>query len=74
MNLIGYKVIEAQGEKRFWWEADVDALGAAELPVFARSLERLRDNLRRHADKLPSSLPPAATAVVAYAGDEASKF
>ncbi|XP_051220523.1 agamous-like MADS-box protein AGL29 [Lolium perenne] len=74
MNLIGYKVIEAQGEKRFWWEADVDALGAAELPVFARSLERLRDNLRRHADKLPSGPPPAATAVVAYAGDAASNY
>ncbi|KAK1665588.1 hypothetical protein QYE76_053747 [Lolium multiflorum] len=80
MNLIGYKVIEAQGERRFWWEADVDALGAAELPEFARSLERLRDNVRRHADKLPppaAALVPApapAMAAVAPAGDAASYY
>jgi hypothetical protein len=74
MDLIGYKVIEAQAERRFWWEADVDALGAAELPEFARSLERLRENVRRHADKLPSVPPPAATAVVAYTGDAASNY
>jgi hypothetical protein len=80
MDLIGYKVIKAQGERRFWWEADVEALGEAELPEFARSLERLRDNVRRHADKLPrpaAALVPAqapAMAAVAPAGDAASYY
>ncbi|KAM0873050.1 hypothetical protein ACQ4PT_038333 [Festuca glaucescens] len=82
MDLIGYKVIKAQGERRFWWEADVEALGKAELPEFARSLERLRDNVRRHAEKLPppaAALVPApapapAMAAVAPAGDAASYY
>jgi hypothetical protein len=73
-------VIEAQGERRFWWEADVEALGEAELPEFARSLERLRDNVRRHADKLPQPAakpvpaPAPAMAAVAPAGDAASYY
>ncbi|CAM0881678.1 unnamed protein product [Alopecurus aequalis] len=50
MNSIGDKVIKAQGTRRFWWEADPEMLGEAELPEFARALERLRDNVRRHAD------------------------
>ncbi|KAM0921347.1 hypothetical protein ACQ4PT_006924 [Festuca glaucescens] len=78
MDLIGYKVIKAQGERRFWWEADVEELGAAELPEFARSLERLRDNVRRHADKLPppaaALVPAPAMAADAPAGDAASYY
>ncbi|KAE8813096.1 agamous-like MADS-box protein AGL62-like [Hordeum vulgare] len=76
MNAVGKKVVEVQAQagKRFWWEADVEALGEAELPVFARALQRLRDNVRRHADKMPPrsssfptryasprAAPPAAT-------------
>ncbi|KAF7096572.1 hypothetical protein CFC21_098494 [Triticum aestivum] len=60
MSAAGKKVVEVQTQagKRFWWEADVEALGEAELPVFARALQRLRDNVRRHADKMPSAAPP----------------
>uniref|UniRef100_A0A0E0BAT2 MADS-box domain-containing protein n=1 Tax=Oryza glumipatula TaxID=40148 RepID=A0A0E0BAT2_9ORYZ len=29
-------------ERRFWWEANVEALGEAELPVFDRALQKLR--------------------------------
>ncbi|KAF7096574.1 hypothetical protein CFC21_098496 [Triticum aestivum] len=59
MSAVGKKVVEVQTQagKRFWWEADVEALGEAELPVFARALQRLRDNVRRHADKMPSAAP-----------------
>ena len=75
MNKIGDKVIKAQGKRRFWWEADPEELGEAELPEFVRALERLRDNLRRHADKLPAAAAPApATAVIAHAGDAASNY
>ena len=75
MNKIGDKVIKAQGKRRFWWEADPEALGEAELPEFVRALERLRDNLRRHADKLPAAAAPApATTVIAHAGDAASNY
>ncbi|KAM3261464.1 hypothetical protein ACQJBY_052242 [Aegilops geniculata] len=54
MNSIGDKVVKAQMGRRHWWEADVEALGEAELPEFARALDRLRANVRRHADKLRS--------------------
>jgi hypothetical protein len=70
-------VIQAKGERRFWWEADVEQLGEAELPEFSRALERLRDNVRRHVDKLP---PPTAApalpsmAAVAPAGDAAPLY
>ncbi|CAL5047918.1 unnamed protein product [Urochloa decumbens] len=62
MSAVGAKVLKAvpAGRERFWWEADVEALGEAELPEFARALQRLRDYVRRHADKLqpqPSATP-----------------
>ncbi|CAL5038729.1 unnamed protein product [Urochloa decumbens] len=62
MSAVGAKVFKAvpAGRERFWWEADVEALGEAELPEFARALQRLRDYVRRHADKLqlqPSAAP-----------------
>ncbi|CAL5047977.1 unnamed protein product [Urochloa decumbens] len=62
MSAIGAKVLKAvpAGRERFWWEANVEALGEAELPEFARALQRLRDYVRRHADKLqlqPSAAP-----------------
>jgi hypothetical protein len=53
MKDIGEKVLRAAAGRRFWWEADVEALGAEELREFARALRRLRDNVRRRADKLP---------------------
>ncbi|CAN6195094.1 unnamed protein product [Urochloa humidicola] len=61
MSAVGAKVLKAvpAGRKRFWWEADVAALGEAELPEFARALQRLRDYVRRHADKLQPSAAPA---------------
>ena len=52
MGAAGEKVLRAAAG-RVWWEADVEALGAEELHEFARALRRLRDNVRRHADKLP---------------------
>ncbi|XP_062227613.1 agamous-like MADS-box protein AGL61 [Phragmites australis] len=58
MNAIGDKVLQAKAGRRFWWEADMEALGEAELPEFARALQRLRDNVVRHAEKLLSA--PAA--------------
>ncbi|XP_039805991.1 uncharacterized protein LOC120670070 isoform X1 [Panicum virgatum] len=59
MSAIGAKVLTAvpAGSERFWWEADVEALGEAELPEFARALQRLRDHVRRHADKLQACNP-----------------
>ncbi|CAL5038727.1 unnamed protein product [Urochloa decumbens] len=62
MRDIGEKVVraaEAAG-KRFWWEADVEALGEAELPEFARALQRLREVVQREAGKRQASAPPAA--------------
>uniref|UniRef100_A0A0E0LBZ6 MADS-box domain-containing protein n=1 Tax=Oryza punctata TaxID=4537 RepID=A0A0E0LBZ6_ORYPU len=57
MRDVGDKITQAMAAagKRFWWEADVEALGEAELPEFARALERLRDSVRRHADALLST-------------------
>jgi hypothetical protein len=67
MSVIGAKVLDAvpAGRERFWWEADVQALGKAELPEFARALQRLRDYVRRHADSLqlqPSAAPASLQA------------
>ncbi|CAN6178019.1 unnamed protein product [Urochloa humidicola] len=64
MRDIGEKVVraaEAAG-KRFWWEVDVAALGEAELPEFARALQRVRDVVQREASKRQASAPPAAVA------------
>ncbi|KAL6602749.1 hypothetical protein ACP70R_043110 [Stipagrostis hirtigluma subsp. patula] len=52
MHAVGEKVLQAKAGRRFWWEADAEALGEAELPEFDRALHRLRDTVRRHADKL----------------------
>ncbi|KAL6604021.1 hypothetical protein ACP70R_044382 [Stipagrostis hirtigluma subsp. patula] len=52
MHAVGEKVLQAMAGRRFWWEADPEALGEAELPEFDRALHRLRDTVRRHADKL----------------------
>ena len=59
MSSIGAKVLTAvpAGPERFWWEADVEALGEAELTEFARALRRLRNDVRRHADKLQACNP-----------------
>jgi pheromone receptor transcription factor len=58
MDAIGEKVIKATAQERFWWEADVEQLGEAELPEFAWALQRLRDNVKRRADKLSSAAAP----------------
>nr|ASZ80026.1 MADS75 [Dendrocalamus latiflorus] len=58
MDAIAVKVAQAKAGRRFWWEADIEALGEAELPEFTRALERLKDNIRRRADTLLSALPP----------------
>ena len=57
MDAVGEKVRQAvvKGGGKFWWEADVEALGDAELPEFTRALGRLRDNVQRHGDQLLSS-------------------
>jgi hypothetical protein len=61
MDAVGEKVLRAAaaGGVRFWWQADAEALGEEELREFARKLRRLRDNVRRRADKL--HLAPAAS-------------
>uniref|UniRef100_A0ACD5YJF0 Uncharacterized protein n=1 Tax=Avena sativa TaxID=4498 RepID=A0ACD5YJF0_AVESA len=74
MDLIGDEVVKAQGGRRFWWEADTEALGEAELPEFARALGRLRDNVSRHVDKMARRAPAPATAAVAHAEDAASNY
>ncbi|GJM99171.1 hypothetical protein PR202_ga16251 [Eleusine coracana subsp. coracana] len=61
MNAIGEKVMQAKGDRLFWWDADVEQLGEAELPEFARALQRLRDNVQRRADQLSSADPPLPT-------------
>ncbi|CAM0146275.1 unnamed protein product [Urochloa decumbens] len=64
MRDIGEKVVraaEAAG-KRFWWEADVAALGEAELPEFARALQRVREVVQREVGKRQASAPPAVAA------------
>jgi hypothetical protein len=37
---------------QFWWQADVNALGAAELPEFEAALGQLRDSILRRVDTL----------------------
>uniref|UniRef100_A0A0E0AA57 MADS-box domain-containing protein n=1 Tax=Oryza glumipatula TaxID=40148 RepID=A0A0E0AA57_9ORYZ len=59
MRDVGDKVTQAMAGSPLWWEADVEALGEAELPEFVRALERLRDSVRRHASTLPSTASPA---------------
>ncbi|PNT71535.1 hypothetical protein BRADI_2g30530v3 [Brachypodium distachyon] len=52
MDAVGEKVRQAQAQagKRFWFEVDVEALGAEELPVFAMALQRLRENVGRRIE------------------------
>uniref|UniRef100_K4A1K4 Uncharacterized protein n=1 Tax=Setaria italica TaxID=4555 RepID=K4A1K4_SETIT len=38
-----------------WWEVDVEALGADELPVFVRTLEVLRTDIQQNLDAMESS-------------------
>ncbi|RCV18157.1 hypothetical protein SETIT_3G278000v2 [Setaria italica] len=38
--------------KHNWWEVDVEALGADELPVFVRALEVLRTDVQHHLDAI----------------------
>ncbi|KAE8793676.1 Agamous-like MADS-box protein AGL61 [Hordeum vulgare] len=52
----------AAGSTALWWQADVQALGAAELPEFETALRRLRDTLLRRVDALElpiAAAPPA---------------
>ncbi|KAK3129761.1 hypothetical protein QOZ80_6BG0484300 [Eleusine coracana subsp. coracana] len=58
MAAVGKKVLQAVPADKQWWEADVGQLGEAELPEFNRALLKLRDNVKRHADKLRSDAPP----------------
>uniref|UniRef100_A0A0E0LBZ0 MADS-box domain-containing protein n=1 Tax=Oryza punctata TaxID=4537 RepID=A0A0E0LBZ0_ORYPU len=45
--------------RRFWWEAEVDALGEAELPEFVRALGKLRGAVeRRRSDAMLSAQLP----------------
>ncbi|KAL6876483.1 hypothetical protein ACP4OV_013055 [Aristida adscensionis] len=50
MRAVRERVLQAVAGRRFWWEADVEALGEAELPDFARALRRLQATVQRHAD------------------------
>jgi pheromone receptor transcription factor len=47
MRAIWDRVVQAAKGRRFWWEADVEMLGAAELPEFARALQRLRHHIEK---------------------------
>lgn len=53
MQAIEHKVLQAveAAGRRFWWEVDVEALGEAELPEFARALQRLRDSVQLQANQ-----------------------
>jgi hypothetical protein len=44
MRAIAEKIEEVQrkGGNQFWWQADVEQLGKAELPAFLKALERAR--------------------------------
>ncbi|WVZ78963.1 hypothetical protein U9M48_026598 [Paspalum notatum var. saurae] len=57
MDAVAEKVRQATAGagRKCWWEADVDALGEAELPEFARALRRLRNNVQRHLDSILAS-------------------
>lgn len=57
MDTIGEKVRQAMAMagRKFWWEADVNVLGEAELPEFARALRSLRVNVQRHVDSLSAT-------------------
>ena len=51
------KILAAQmsmGEQN-WWEVDVEALRAVELPVFVKALEVLRTNVQFHLNAMESS-------------------
>uniref|UniRef100_A0A0D9XYR9 MADS-box domain-containing protein n=1 Tax=Leersia perrieri TaxID=77586 RepID=A0A0D9XYR9_9ORYZ len=43
---------------RPWWEADVEALGEAELPEFVRAVEKLRATVGRLANDTPLAADP----------------
>jgi hypothetical protein len=47
MRAIAEKIEEVQrkGGEQFWWQADVEQLGKAELPEFIKALERARDTV-----------------------------
>ncbi|XP_006655257.1 agamous-like MADS-box protein AGL62 [Oryza brachyantha] len=53
LSEVAKKIEAAKADRQFWWEADVEALGEAELPEFTRALEKLMANVRRHADDQP---------------------
>uniref|UniRef100_K3YE48 Uncharacterized protein n=1 Tax=Setaria italica TaxID=4555 RepID=K3YE48_SETIT len=44
----------SMGEQN-WWEVDVEALRAVELPVFVKALEVLRTNVQCHLNAMESS-------------------
>ncbi|KAK1641879.1 hypothetical protein QYE76_059684 [Lolium multiflorum] len=48
----GVKRAMEAARTQHWWEADVNAVGAAELPEFEAALCRLRDAVLRHADSM----------------------
>uniref|UniRef100_J3MEH4 MADS-box domain-containing protein n=1 Tax=Oryza brachyantha TaxID=4533 RepID=J3MEH4_ORYBR len=50
---------KAKAGRQFWWEADVvEALGEAELPDFAKALERFRHSVCLSINKLQLSTTP----------------
>ncbi|XP_040375815.1 agamous-like MADS-box protein AGL61 [Oryza brachyantha] len=53
------KVTKAVAGRRFWWDADVEALGEAELPRFGMALEKLRRSARLCANRLLLSAMPS---------------
>ncbi|TVU03386.1 hypothetical protein EJB05_51077, partial [Eragrostis curvula] len=59
MDAIGAKVMQAAAGRGFWWEADVEQLGEAELPEFATALQRLRENVQRRVDELKKTAAAA---------------
>ncbi|RCV32907.1 hypothetical protein SETIT_7G040500v2 [Setaria italica] len=51
------KILAAQTSvgKQNWWEVDMEALGAEELPVFVSALEVLRTDVQRYLDTMELS-------------------
>uniref|UniRef100_A0A0E0MLN4 MADS-box domain-containing protein n=1 Tax=Oryza punctata TaxID=4537 RepID=A0A0E0MLN4_ORYPU len=58
MRGVAAQIVQAKAGRRFWWEADVDALGEAQLPEFVKALKKLRDNVGRHVNALLAPQPP----------------
>jgi hypothetical protein len=64
----GVKRAMEAARTQHWWEADVNAVGAAELPEFEAALCRLRDAVLRHTDSMHAADKNGSTSFTATTG------